>query len=362
MKTKLYLIGGFLGAGKTTFLDTLSKKMTKDQQKIRLITNDQASELVDTFYLQQNGGKVSEVSGSCFCCNFNGFVNAALDFRTADQADVILAEPVGSCTDLSATLMQPIKDKYADAFDIAPLTVLADPNQLKALLGKKGMGIHKSAAYIYQKQLEEADIIAITKADLLTQAESQSLTALTAQHFPRAKVVAISSLTDVGLDEWMTLASQRSEVGATIAPVDYDTYAEGEAAFGWLNATVSLAGEHVDWNAFMGSFANTLADGFMAKKVPIGHLKFLLQAGNGYVIANLVGGSKDVSLRHEVPSGNAALLTINARVEMPPDQLQQMMESELQKACGNSIAVTAKTTNVLTPGRPNPTYRYSSVV
>jgi len=78
----------------------------KRGKKVGLITNDQAPELVDSMLLINNGLRVEEVSGSCFCCNFNGFIGAVQHYNTDREVDFIIAEPVGSCTDLSATILQ----------------------------------------------------------------------------------------------------------------------------------------------------------------------------------------------------------------------------------------------------------------
>ena len=74
--TRLILVGGFLGAGKTTLLWEAARRIAKSGKRIGLITNDQASELVDTAILSRNEVKVAEVSGSCFCCNFNGLIDS----------------------------------------------------------------------------------------------------------------------------------------------------------------------------------------------------------------------------------------------------------------------------------------------
>jgi len=74
--TRLILAGGFLGAGKTTLLWNVAQKLMKQGLRVGLITNDQAPELVDSALLSLNDLKVAEVSGSCFCCNFNGFTEA----------------------------------------------------------------------------------------------------------------------------------------------------------------------------------------------------------------------------------------------------------------------------------------------
>lgn len=167
--TRLILVGGFLGAGKTTLLWEAAQRVMESGQRIGLITNDQAPELVDTAILSRNEVKVAEVSGSCFCCNFNGLINAMKQLRDEAFADVIIAEPVGSCTDLSATIFQPLKENMNGELLISPLSVMADPVRLTNILDGGTAGLHPSAAYILRKQLEESDIILISKAACLHQ-------------------------------------------------------------------------------------------------------------------------------------------------------------------------------------------------
>ena len=112
--TKLILVGGFLGAGKTTMLSQLAKIMDERKILTDLVTNDQATDLVDTAILTRAGSDTREVSGSCFCCNFPGFAGALHDLKANAGVDMIIAEPVGSCTELSATILQPLKDKFGD--------------------------------------------------------------------------------------------------------------------------------------------------------------------------------------------------------------------------------------------------------
>ena len=156
-KTKLILVGGFLAAGKTTMLNAIAGRLTKRGFTVGLITNDQAADLVDTAILTCTGVEVREVSGSCFCCNFPGFMAAAKSLIDAG-CNLIVAEPVGSCTDLSATILQPVKDMFAD-LDLAPLTVLVDPVRLKEALELVPSLTHPDALYIVKRQLEEADRI-----------------------------------------------------------------------------------------------------------------------------------------------------------------------------------------------------------
>ena len=78
MLTARYLmIGGFLGAGKTTAIQRIAECFRNRGQRIGLITNDQSSGLVDTTMLRATGFPTEEITGGCFCCKFNSLVEAA---------------------------------------------------------------------------------------------------------------------------------------------------------------------------------------------------------------------------------------------------------------------------------------------
>src|SRR5580704_13559828 len=122
------MVGGFLGAGKTTALARLATFYTKRGQKVGLVTNDQAQDLVDTNSLRAQGFATEEVAGACFCCRFDDLVGKVGLLQSGERPDVILAEPVGSCTDLVATVVQPLRDLYGDRFEVAPYAVLFKPS------------------------------------------------------------------------------------------------------------------------------------------------------------------------------------------------------------------------------------------
>ena len=108
-KARYVMIGGFLGAGKTTCVAKLAQQLTTEGLKVGLITNDQGSELVDTAMLRSRGFATEEIPGGCFCCRFNSLVDAAGRLTEKTRPDVFIAEPVGSCTDLVATVTYPLR-------------------------------------------------------------------------------------------------------------------------------------------------------------------------------------------------------------------------------------------------------------
>src|SRR4051794_10780106 len=160
------MIGGFLGAGKTTAMVRFAGYLAERGRRVGLITNDQSTGLADTRIAEHAGFPVREITGGCFCCRFNSLMDAADGLARDAAPDVFLAEPVGSCTDLKATVSYPLRRLYGDRFVVAPFSVLVDPARAARVLGlEAGRRFSPKVLYVYEKQLEEADIIVVNKID-----------------------------------------------------------------------------------------------------------------------------------------------------------------------------------------------------
>ncbi|HEY3242712.1 MAG TPA: GTP-binding protein, partial [Phycisphaerae bacterium] len=199
------MVGGFLGAGKTTVLLRLAEHLTGHGRRVGLITNDQSSGLVDTALIDSHGYPVQEITGGCFCCRFNSLTAAAERLTESAKPDVFLAEPVGSCTDLRASVQYPLRRLYGDDYRIAPLSVLVDPiRALRILNLEPGKVFSPKVLYVYGKQLEEADIIVINKSDLLGPERGALLEEGLRKTYPDAEVYLVSARTGQGLEPWFT--------------------------------------------------------------------------------------------------------------------------------------------------------------
>ncbi|MBP5278112.1 MAG: cobalamin synthesis protein P47K [Prevotella sp.] len=360
-QTRVILVGGFLGAGKTTLIWRVAERLMSNGKGVGLITNDQAPELVDSELLRRQNLSVSEVAGSCFCCNFNGFTDAIKQVSVG--ADYVLAEPVGSCADLSATLLQPLKKYWNTTLLVSPLTVLADPYLLSSILQGEKAGLHEDAAYIYRKQLEEADIIVITKADTLSEEVLKQLKADTANTFPTSKVMSISAITGDGLEEWLNDVTTRTDAGKRLLDIDYDRYAHGEAVLGWLNGTVTLHAEQpADWDEFLTTLIHHLQARFSEECLTVGHVKIIAENGKDYAVANITGADHFLTIRNGAGKGTDVRLIINARVECEPDYLDQLVRDALLRVIDNRYTDEVLAWRYLQPGRPNPTHRFEEVV
>jgi G3E family GTPase len=151
MTPRFVMIGGFLGAGKTTTLTRLAQMYVAKGRRVGIVTNDQAHDLVDTNTFRRQGHAVEEVPGACFCCRFDDLISRVGSLQDSEKPDVILAEPVGSCTDLVATVIQPLKDLYGMRFEVAPYAVLFKPSHgTRILRNQTAGGFSPKAAYIFK--------------------------------------------------------------------------------------------------------------------------------------------------------------------------------------------------------------------
>ncbi len=361
----MILVGGFLGAGKTTLLARAAERLSARGLRVGLITNDQAANLVDTEVLRESGQDVKEVAGACFCCAFNKLLYACDNLINLHHPDVIIGEPVGSCTDLSATVLQPMKKYCADRFTLAPYSVLVDPDKLQeSLESGETSDIPQAVLYIYRKQLQEADLIVLNKVDRLSPAQLADILGVLAKEYANIPVVTMSALKCTGVDQWLDKMLAGGESGQRIVEVDYNTYADGEAALGWLNAAVDLvATAPADWKAFALDFMTRAQGEIKTIAGDIAHLKILLSAEGGQLQANLTSNAAPPMFKGDaLAPSRSATLVVNARVRTSPEELQALVEKSLRAAAGDSIAVNIAEIASFRPGRPNPVHRFAAVV
>ena len=361
---RFIMIGGFLGAGKTTTLGRLAAIYRSRGKNIAIVTNDQASDLVDTLLLRSQGFQVGEVAGSCFCCNFDGLTGAVEKLSERDRPDIVFAEPVGSCTDLVATVIRPLEQVYEQSFDIAPYGVIIKPSHGIKILGGEGQrGFSPKAEYIFRKQLEEADFLILNRVDELSQDQIQLLSRLLGEQFPNKPIIQLSAKTGHGFDALCEYIDQSGAFGQNVMEVDYEIYAEGEAELGWLNCQAEMVAPHaIDLDKLLLGILNRLHSGFLEINAEVAHLKVIGMNDGVYAVCNLVSNNSEpvLSLASKW-SGSNAELVINARVAVEPETLESLVRSTLsQQASESNAAIEIKTLQCFRPGKPVPTHRIPS--
>ncbi len=360
--TRFLLIGGFLGAGKTTTILRLAGAYAAQGRRVAMISNDQASGLVDTATFRRHGFATEEVPRGCFCCRFDELIAAAGRLVDGHQPDVILAEPVGSCTDIMSTVIKPLRRLYAARFVVAPYVALLDPQRARQALAGRG-GFSEKVTYIYKMQQHEAAVVAINKADTLTSDERHEIEALVARSFPAAQRMVISARTGAGFDG--LLARLESGGAAPDAPpmdVDYDVYAEGEARLAWLNGSCRVsAATPLDLPQLLVELGEALRRELAGAGMEPAHIKILAQSGDRALICNVVGGNQPAELSESGEFAAPTLdLLLNVRAEGPPADLRSIVEACLRRMaadCSASLSLVAL--DSFAPGRPQPKYRFA---
>lgn len=355
-------LSGFLGAGKTTTLLKTAEYLRGTGREVAVITNDQGTDLVDTQLARSSIGEVGEVTGGCFCCRFEDLLEVTQRLADEHRIDTVIAEAVGSCTDLQATVVRPLRAYYGDQFTASPLVTVAEPYRLAALRTALSLGDSESdLSYLFGKQLQEADVIALNKIDLLDEpAVSAMLAGLRAQ-YPSATVLGYSAKSGEGLRRLIEAWLRPPPRPAETVDVDYDRYARAEAALAWLNQTLTVtAPGGFDPNAWVRTALEHLSATASSRGWIVGHAKVSLQSSGALAKGSLTAsGAEPVADVVAAGPFAQAEARINARVACEPGELDQAAAAA---AAAADAAATAQSrheagTPAFKPGYPQPRYR-----
>ncbi|HJZ54654.1 MAG TPA: cobalamin biosynthesis protein P47K, partial [Gemmataceae bacterium] len=212
-------------------------------------------------------------------------------------------------------------------------------------------------------QLEEADAILINRADELTPAQQDELAKLVSEQFPGVPLLRVSAVTGAGFEALAELLDQQGGFGRKILTIDYDTYAEGEAELGWLNASVRLvAKQPFELDALLTGILRALAVVCRNLGGEVAHLKLIgMDDAGAFGVGNVVSSDTEprLSLASNLKPREADLI-VNARVAIDPAVLEAEVRRVVAAEC-DKLGVTPefRTSQSLRPGRPVPTHRYS---
>jgi G3E family GTPase len=368
------MLGGFMGAGKTTTLLRLAQHFQRQGRKVGIITNDQAEGLVDTALVEQLNLPVREIAGGCFCCRSESLLEALARLTEESQPEVFIAEPVGSCTDLVATVSLPLERIYKTGFRMAPYAVLVDPYRaIQILRVEDGEPVFSpDISYIFRKQLEEAEIIVINKADVVKPARMERLHEAMTREYPGAQIMVVSSRDGTGLEPLFEALMQGLAAPRRIMEMDYERYGKGEALLGWYNGKADVKArkpQGVDGNRWLIDLASRIRSVLRTANVEIAHFKMTLSAGDansgktagGLAAVSLVRTDGEPEIRREL---NAPLskgnLIINLRAEGAPELLATVVQEAL-KASIQGVSAKLKKEEAFRPGQPTPTHRVAAV-
>ena len=355
---KLCLVGGFLGSGKTTAILSASKILSEENISVAIVTNDQGKQLVDTALFNSAHLSNREVGNGCFCCNYEKFYDALLNLEKSASPDIIFAEAVGSCADLVATIINPLR-RFDPSVGIV-FSVLADANALLASLEGRSSFASEHIRYIYKKQLEEAGILVVNKSDSLIPNEVEHIRDALESEYPGKKLLFQDSRNEESIRQWVNLIKNSDSVDSSPSlNIDYEKYAQGEAALAWLDAIVTIQSKE---NAIRKSFEfiDELFQAVAFENLAIGHLKFFVESGDwsqkvSYTDKNIAAGTGWNNSR----SSEYSRIIVNARIETNPDRIERLFFQSLERCRDPHSKIDIENLASFQPGYPKPTFRFA---
>ncbi|TVQ28921.1 MAG: hypothetical protein EA382_00910 [Spirochaetaceae bacterium] len=355
----LVLLGGFLGSGKTTLMMRIGEELSSRGIATAVITNDQGENLVDTAHARERGLAAAEIPGGCFCCKFGDFVTHLSEIRRTVAPRVILAEPVGSCTDLTATVLTPLSLYHSGLARLAAYIVLADGPRLIGEYRRMNLGAPVTPREVLiAHQICDARRLVVTKTDLLTPEEVADAVGFLRGLSPDAQIVTCSAVSGEGIEPLIEWVTTDDEIELSDSPdLDYDVYAAAEAEMGWYNGRATItapAGLRID---------DATTDLLLGLKAEFGanliHGKVLFVCEYGSLKAGVVDGriGIDSGLSSTNPVTEAGL-TVNVRAAAAPREIDATVGRLIDELCDRvGASVSDYMHRAIVPGRPVPQHR-----
>jgi G3E family GTPase len=154
MPAKLYIVSGFLGAGKTTLIRKLIDEAFRND-KVAIVENDFGEANVDAALLGASGIEVTEINSGCICCNLSGdFVDALREVLDRFKPDKVVIEPSGVAK-LSDVVQACLDPRIAPSAELCKKITVVDVNRCKIYLDNFGE--------FFENQIQCADAILLSK-------------------------------------------------------------------------------------------------------------------------------------------------------------------------------------------------------
>ena len=203
--TKIDIVSGFLGAGKTTLIKKLLAEAFQGE-KLALIENEFGEISIDGSFLKDSGVQISEMSSGCICCSLVGDFDRALkDVHEQFHPDRILIEPsgVGKLSDVIVAVENAVKD--VPDMQLNSFVTVADATKVKVYM--------KNFGEFYNNQIESAGTIILSRTQRLSQEKLEAAVALLREKNPTAAILttpwdALDGATILSAIEKVSLADE----------------------------------------------------------------------------------------------------------------------------------------------------------
>ena len=197
--TKIDIISGFLGAGKTTFIKKLLQEAISGEQVV-LIENEFGEIGIDGGFLKDSGIEIREMNSGCICCSLVGdFGKSLSEVLTKYKPDRIIIEPsgVGKLSDV----MKAVIDVSAD-MDVALNSAVTIVDAAKCKMYMKNFG------EFFNNQIENAGTVVLSRTDITDTAKIQKDVEMIREKNPKAAIVT-TPLAELGGSQLLEIIEKR---------------------------------------------------------------------------------------------------------------------------------------------------------
>lgn len=329
-KLRLIVVGGFLGSGKTTLIMNLGRKIALEMnRRVAVITNDQGETLVDTKMMETLGFTYAEVVNGCFCCRFPEFITKIREILSRINPDIILAEPVGSCTDLLATVYAPLNQYYGETINLSPYLVLIDSstilnyNQSFRLTSPR-----EPLGFLISWQIKEAEVLGLNKVDLVSSKQIERIEEIVKEINGEAEIIQISARTGYNIDKLTEILLTRNHRSKPSTEVNYDVYSKAEKELGWFNASCKVVfKQRIDLESYARNLMNEVAKQINTRGGLITHEKMLFLTKNSLIKASFIVSNGLIDFVGKFPKELSEVnIIINIRAKLEPEDITESVE------------------------------------
>lgn len=355
---KIIVVGGFLGSGKTTALIRLGTYYASTGKVVGIIVNEIGEIGIDGDVISQYGLETKEITSGCICCSLKTSLRATLlSMIDSFRPDVIIIESTG------VAYPGVIRDEVMlmnlpTDYDMAPLLTLFDGSRFKQIL--------KEIKNFASQQLAQAEVIAVSKADLVEPTLLPIIESAVRQINPKAEIMTLSSknpeslahLIDV-LERNEDIASRLNELKKVISSDGSLLMAGGKSensveasGVGSFSAEFGLKEDrlkplmHSDYEQIVRSLMSAIRKDVL-KKSPgfLGHIKLFLESGSALYKISLTAAEEEPVYDFIPSAGDSAssptLKILSAVTGLDSDEIRQIVQNAVEKTMNeNGISFT----------------------
>jgi len=296
---KVFIIGGFLGSGKTTTILKLIKKMAANDKRVALIVNEIGEIGVDGETLEVAGIPSREITKGCICCTMKlGLRETIKELANVYKPDILMMEPTG------LAFPNQIREDLLDLdimMTFAPIVTLVDAVRFKAELSQ----IPKFVG----QQLREAEVIGINKIDLADEEKITATEAFLKEMNPKSHIFRMSAAKND--DAVNQIYDWIMKDGKTIQEL-LDRFENGEKMETLNSIEISNVGAHSSRYHICGDLTVKSAGSLFEMVVTavgrevaqinpsfVGHIKMAIKIGDTLVKVSQTSAPNDTQIKAE---------------------------------------------------------------